>query len=183
MTILLYVLLYSNFFVLPSYSSSPPKDTTLTTGGDFKYFPAYKNSWGTLVLFSTWGFLGLSLLNVSILGFTLGNGSQRWWVQLLALSQTSSAGLGGSGKGPHRVEVAILPRVQPLWSRHCQAVVCGALRVRGSMTVNEERQIYCQVVPKAAPSLENCWRTLNRARLSVVQWKDTCPAKKPPLVE
>lgn len=110
------------------------------------------------------GFVGwffwLLLLNVvSILGCTLGNGCPRWWVQLLALWQVPSAALGDRGKGPYRMEVTILPRVQPLWSRHRPAVLCGFLRVRGSMTVKGERQIHLLFAPKEMQSLENCWKT------------------------
>lgn len=109
MIILLYVLPYSNFFVSPSYKSSPPRDVSWKK----QYFSAYQNTWGTQVFFSTWVcwvFFWLLLLNVvSILGCTLGNGCPRWWVQLLALWQVPSAALGDRGKGPYWMEVTILP--------------------------------------------------------------------------
>lgn len=76
------------------------------------------------------------------------------------------------------MKTATLTRVRFLRSWHCQVVVCGPLRARESETVSEEGQTHDQFVSKAAPSLEKCWGTLNRTKLSAGQWKDAAYPEK-----
>lgn len=57
-------------------------------------------------------------------------------------------------------------------------MICGPLRARESKTVSKEGQTYDKAVSKATPSLEKCWGTLSRGKLSAGQWKDAAYPEK-----